>query len=43
MSCTVHIHQVDDSFAEGTVESMADARRAIEARAAELASAFSCG
>jgi hypothetical protein len=36
MSCTVHIRQADGSFAEWTVESMADARRAIEARAAEL-------
>jgi hypothetical protein len=43
VSCTVHIRQADGSFAEWTVESMADARRAIEARAAELGSAFSRG
>jgi hypothetical protein len=31
MNCTVHVRCIDDSFTEWTVESMPEARRAVEA------------
>jgi hypothetical protein len=43
MSCTVHIRCVDDSCSEWMVQTLSEARRAIEAAAAELGPRFSHG
>jgi hypothetical protein len=43
MSVTIHVAKRDGSFSEWTAEALPQARRAVEAAAVELGSAFSRG